>query len=255
MKISLLQTNTVWQDIPSNIYNINQQVAKIDPGTDLVILPEMFNTGFLMTPELINPQEIQDTIGRIKEWSALTRAVFTGSLIRKKGDDYYNSFFWVTPNEDVAYYDKRHLFHLAGEGDHYKAGTERVTFSHKEVTFMPQVCYDLRFPVFSRNDKDYDCLIYVANWPHPRIKAWRTLLQARAIENQCYVVGVNRVGTDANGNEYSGQSMVVDYAGEIILDAGDKEFIGNCRLDCKAMYTFREKLPFLKDRDSFTLHL
>jgi predicted amidohydrolase len=247
-----------------------EEKIKSIPRTEVVVLPEMFSTGFSMKPELLAEKMDGPTVDWMKRVAAEKRAVITGSIMIEENGHYYNRLIWMLPTGQFGYYDKRHLFAYAGEHQHYTAGTRRLIAQVKGWKLNLQVCYDLRFPVWARQKNEpvddglglvekplpeYDVLIYVANWPERRNHAWKTLLQARAIENQCYVVGVNRVGRDGNDIYHSGDSMVVDAMGEVMFTNADEELIHTITLEKEPLEKIREKLPFLEDRDVFGIGL
>lgn len=226
--------------------------------TEVVVLPEMFSTGFSMRPQQLAETMNGPTVQWMQETAARKKIILTGSLMIEEEGRYYNRLIWMLPNGQYGYYDKRHLFAFAGEDQHYAAGNKRLIASVKGFRINLMVCYDLRFPVWARQQGDssnteYDILLYVANWPERRSHAWRTLLQARAIENQCYVVGVNRVGHDGNNIYHSGNSMLVDAMGDIQFEQSHDECIHTCVLSKTALDEVRSKLPFLRDRDAFSI--
>jgi predicted amidohydrolase len=224
----------------------------LDGETDLIVLPEMFTTGFTMNPGHITHGESEQTLDWMRGIANHTGAALVGSLIFQEADAYYNRLVFMFPDGKYEYYDKRHTFTLAGEDKVYQRGNQRKSVQYKGLTFSLQICYDLRFPVWSRNTGDYDVLIYVANWPHTRLAAWDTLLKARAIENMSYVLGVNRIGKDENGLQYEGHSAVYDALGERQAFS-DREEILYATLDKKNLEQVRTTLKFLQDRDTFTL--
>jgi len=238
---------------------LEKKVNDLKEATHVVVLPEMFSTGFSMKPEILAEKMDGNAVNWMKRVAAEKKVIVTGSLIIEEEGAYYNRLIWMLPNGQFGYYDKRHLFAYAEEDKHYTAGSKRLIASVNGWKINLQVCYDLRFPVWARQqfDKDknfeYDLLIYVANWPQRRSAAWKTLLQARAIENQCYVIGVNRVGEDGNGIYHSGDSMVIDPLGEILYHKADEEDIATVTLDKQQLQTIREKFPFWKDADSFQI--
>lgn len=254
LTVSLLQTELAWEDHTANFQYLDTMLSRLQPGqADLLILPEMFTTGFSMNAaELAEP-----TQGSAYHWmaekAARLQTVVTGSFIAEVADQYYNRLLWVRPDGTFSHYDKRHLFTLAGEEKIYQPGQAHLLTELKGWTIMPLICYDLRFPVWSRNTMGYDLLIYVANWPSKRRVAWKSLLAARAIENQAYTIGVNRVGEDGNGYPHAGDTSVFDYAGAPLLQAADVESVFTLTLDPKKQDQFRSKLRFLDDRDAFTL--
>ena len=253
MKITLIQTSLSWEDAEANRNHFRNIIASINEDTDVIVLPEMFSTGFTMAPETVSEPMDGPTVTWMKKIASEGNCAVTGSVVISEGECYYNRLLFVLPDGQVKHYDKRHLFSLAGEDKAYTAGKERLVVEYKGWRICPLVCYDLRFPVFSRNTEDYDLLLYVANWPAPRIFAWDTLLQARAIENMCYVAGVNRIGQDNNGHNYPGHSQVFDALGKFVLQPSGNEGIYTIVLDKEAMLQTRSKFGFLNDRDSFTL--
>ena len=249
-----IQTSLVWHDAAANRHQLGSQLDAVDSQADLYVLPEMFNTGFTQYPDQVAEPENGETV----QWMAATARRLGGAIcgsipVRTSDNRFFNRFVLAAPDGDMLWYDKRHRFGLGGETRQYSAGPVRKVFQYRGWRILPQVCYDLRFPVFSRNTDDYDLAIYVANWPAPRRNAWSQLLIARAVENQCYVVGVNRIGSDANDIEYRGDSVVVDYQGHCVCASGQSQGYTRAELNRGAMLEFREKFPFLLDRDSFTL--
>ena len=254
LKITLLQTSLHWQQPDTNRSAIEARFADVTGKTDLILLPEMFTTGFTMAPEGLAEEEQGETLEWMQRHSRLTGAAICGSLIVSSPAGFRNRLYWVTPEGESTYYDKVHLFRMANEHEHYAAGERRLIIAYRGWRIMPQICYDLRFPVWARNRNDYDLLLYVANWPAPRRHAWRTLLQARAIENQSYVAGVNRVGRDGNGVDYSGDSLLVDFKGELMIDRAEGEvFIETGELDGAALADFRKAFPAWMDADAFSI--
>ncbi len=254
LHITLIQPDIVWEDKTANLRHYETMMATISGPRHVVVLPEMFSTGFSMAPErLAEPMD-----GASVQWMAAmakqNRCILTGSLIIEEDGKYYNRMLWVQPDGQVVHYDKRHLFAHATEDLHYTGGETRVITQVNGWRINLQVCYDLRFPVWARNrDAEYDVLLYVANWPEARSLAWKTLLQARAIENQSYVVGVNRVGKDPKGNNYTGDSSVFGPLGEVIWQQSMAEAVHTVTLEKDTLTQVREKLPFLKDADKFML--
>ncbi|MVO09819.1 nitrilase family protein [Flavobacterium sp. TP390] len=253
MRIAIFQTALIWQQPENNRNLIEKYLHTCKETFDLLILPEMFTTGFTMTPSEIAESMNGITIQWLKNLAREKKIAVTGSLIIKEQEQFYNRLVFIFPDGTLEWYDKRHLFSLAGEEKVYTKGKEKRIIEYKDWKICPLICYDLRFPVFSRNVEAYDLLIYVANWPKPRINAWNALLKARAIENMVYTVGVNRIGTDANELEYTGSSQVVDYLGNEILNAQDKQGIFVVQIDKEDMLETRKKLNFLNDRDVFQL--
>jgi predicted amidohydrolase len=254
LKIALVQSPIIWEQ-PA--LNRDFFAAKIDPiknGVDLIVLPEMFTTGFTMSPENLDVEEGGITIKWMKEMAQKKKAAIVGSIVYSENDFHFNRLFFITPEGDVKHYDKRHTFTLAGENEKYQSGKQHLIVDYKGFKLNFMICYDLRFPVWSRNTFDYDVLLYVANWPKPRIEAWDTLLKARAIENMCYCIGVNRVGRDEKGLEYVGHSAAYDTLGQQMVFS-DQEEILEVTLDKRHVSQTRDKLKFLQDRDLFTLEL
>lgn len=235
------------------------KIKSLKQPTHIVVLPEMFSTGFSMQPETLAEKMDGPTVQWMKGIAASNKIILTGSVIIEDEEQYYNRLLWVLPNGEIGYYDKRHLFAYGDEDKHYSAGSNRFIASVNGWKINLMVCYDLRFPVWARQQfhqadgYEYDVLVYVANWPERRKHAWKTLLQARAIENQCYVVGVNRVGTDGAGLTYSGDSMVADSLGSVLYQKENAEDIFTISLDKKHLTEVREKLPFWKEADAFIL--
>ncbi|MEA1785627.1 nitrilase family protein [Arenibacter sp. GZD96] len=252
LHIALLQSELIWESPQQNRDVFTEKITALPKDTDLVILPEMFTTGFTMHPENISKKEGATTLHWMQTLSQENNIAITGSVVFFEDGHYYNRLLFVEPNGKVAVYNKRHTFTLSGEDKVYKAGTEKLIVNYKDFSICPLICYDLRFPVWSRNVDRYDVLLYVANWPKPRIKAWDTLLQARAIENMAYCIGVNRVGKDEVGHEYPGHSAVYGVLGETLAFATTEETI-KVTLKKEPLSTAREKLKFLEDKDHFSL--
>jgi omega-amidase len=261
MKITTIQTQLFWEDKEKNLDHFNGLIDAIDEPTDLIVLPEMFSTGFSMNPVKTAETHLGDTFQWLQKKSKEKNAAITGSIAVKEGDNYYNRLHWVNPDGTYDFYDKRHLFRMAKEDEVYTAGTKKIIKQVNGFNVLPLVCYDLRFPVWSRNgfDRtankwDYDVLIYVANWPEVRNYPWKQLLIARAIENQCYVVGLNRIGKDGNGFDHSGDSVVLNPRGEIISNtAAHLESIETIGLDMIYLEEFRKVFPVGLDSDRFEL--
>lgn len=253
MKVALFQTKLAWEKPEKNRKFIEEYVFNEIHPFDLLVLPEMFTSGFTMNPAIVAEAMDGQTIQWLQALAKMKNCAITGSLVIEEKGKYFNRMVFVFPSGEIEYYDKRHLFTLAGENQKYQAGKQKKIVQYLDYKFCLQVCYDLRFPVFARNVEDYDVLLYVANWPKPRISAWDALLKARAIENMCYTIGVNRIGFDANELEYVGHSQVVDYLGNIAVDCESEQGIFIYELDKTAMMTTRQKLNFLNDRDAFEL--
>jgi predicted amidohydrolase len=259
LSFTLIQTNLHWEDKATNLQRLEQKINGIKDPTHIVVLPEMFTTGFSMKPEQLAETMEGETVQWMKRVAASKKIILTGSAIIEEEGNYYNRLLWVLPNGQVGFYDKKHLFAYGEEDQHYSSGKQRFITSVNGWKINLMVCYDLRFPVWTRqqyhqvNGFEYDVLIYVANWPERRNHAWKTLLQARAIENQCYVIGVNRVGTDGIGLNYSGDSMVADPLGQPLYHKANEEDVFTVTFDRKHLNEIREKLPFWKDADPFIL--
>ena len=253
LKIAIIQTNLYWQDASRNRAQLLSKVKSITNKPDVVVLPEMFTTGFSMQPQGLAETMKGDTIKWMVNLASEVKSALCGSLIIKEDNKYYNRFVFVEPNGTIKTYDKKHTFTLAGEHKVYSAGNNKVVIDYKGWRICPLVCYDLRFPVWARNTEDYDVLIYVANWPKPRINAWDALLKARAIENMSYCVGVNRVGKDVNNHQYTGHSAVYNGLGEALSDINEDEHIEIVELNRNHITSIRSKLKFLEDKDDFIL--
>lgn len=254
LTITLLQEALYWENPTANVALFTEKIAALPP-TDLIILPEMFSTGFSMnTAALAEPADNSPTLAWMKEQAQSKQAVLTGSLIIQEQDQYYNRLYWVTPEGEVQYYNKKHLFTMAKEEEHYSPGTTRLIVEYKGWKIAPFICYDLRFPVWNRNVQgQYDLAIYVANWPQKRAHHWRSLLLARAIENQAYVAAVNVVGVDGKGFEYSGDSSIIDPAGNLLAYQAHQPAVLTSILSKELLYTTRQKLPFLGDQEDYQL--
>jgi omega-amidase len=254
LNISLVQPDIVWEDKEANRRQYEQLIQNIKEKKEIVVLPEMFSTGFSMAPERLAEPMTGDTVQWMKNMAAKHRCILTGSLIIEEEGKYYNRLLWVQPDGNMGHYDKRHLFAFAEEDRHYSAGNKRLIVQVKGWRICVQVCYDLRFPVWARNQGDeYDVLLYVANWPERRSLAWKTLLQARAIENMSYTVGVNRVGKDGNDIYHSGDSSVFGPLGEVVWQQAHDAVVHTVTLEKQVMQSVRERFPFLKDGDKFVL--
>ena len=248
MKVTILQRNIEWANPVLNVQRAEEVIAR-NAGADLYVLPEMFSTGFCTQPEGIAEPSDSDTLKWMQRKAAETNAAIAGSIAVEENGKFYNRFYFVKPDGSVTYYDKKHLFTYGGEHLRFTAGEERVVVEWRGVRILLEVCYDLRFPIWARNRGDYDMILYVASWPTPRVAAWSALLVARAIENQCYVAGVNRVGTDP-ACEYCGGSVIIDPYGKTISACADNEETeAMAEIDMEALEAFREKFPVLKDAD------
>lgn len=249
MKITMVQTILHWENIEANLNMLNGKVKEIS-NTDIIILPEMFSTGFSMNAVSFSEKMDGTAMKWLKKTAAAKNAAICGSLIIQENDNFFNRFIFMKPDGYYYQYDKKHLFSMAKEDEIYEAGNKKLIFDYLGWRICPFICYDLRFPIWNRNLEDYDLAIYVANWPERRSYHWRSLLTARAIENQCYTAAVNRVGTDGKGLYYSGDSSLIDPAGEIIYHIQDIEEIRTIEINKNHLMDIRTKLPFLKDRDN-----
>ena len=253
MKIALIQVPLFWENPKLNRDYFEEKINAIAENVDLIILPEMFTSGFTMNPKAVAETMQGDTILWLKNLAKAKNAAITGSLVIEKNGHFFNRLVFVFPSGEIQKYDKKHLFTLAGEDQIYTSGNQKLLVEYKGFKICPLICYDLRFPVFARNTEDYDVLIYVANWPKIRINAWDSLLKARAIENMCYTIGVNRIGEDANQHEYIGHSQVVDFLGNYNIEPQETEGVFMTNLDKNLLLETRQKFGFLNDRDVFKL--
>jgi predicted amidohydrolase len=257
IKFTLIQTALAWENKGANLEALSKKIMAIEEPTEIIILPEMFATGFSMQPALFAETMEGPTVDWMRRLAEVKKSIITGSIIMEENGQYYNRLIWMLPNGQLGYYDKRHLFAFAGEDQHYHAGQKRLIASVKGWKINLQICYDLRFPVWARqqinenNESEYDVLLYVANWPEKRNHAWKTLLTARAIENQCYTIGVNRIGLDGNNIMHSGDSMVVGPLGEILYHCAYEEDIFHITLQKEELSKTRTQFPFWKDADFF----
>ncbi len=257
LSVTLIQTALFWEDKNRNLAMLEDKIMGIDEKTNLVILPEMFSTGFSMRPSVLAETMDGQTIEWMKKISNAKKIIVTGSIIIEDNGHYFNRLIWMLPNGNYGFYDKRHLFAYAGEDQHYTAGNKRLITSVNGWKINLQICYDLRFPVWARQQSnespEYDLIIYVANWPERRNHAWKTLLTARAIENQSYVIGVNRVGEDGNQINHSGDSMLIDPLGNILFSKEQEEVIHSFVLTKDSLNQTRNEFPFWKDADQFNI--
>lgn len=253
LRVTMIQADLAWQDPATNRRNLAAHFRGLAGHTDLIALPEMFTTGFSMEARSLAETMAGATVGWLREEAAAIGCAITGSLIVEDGGQHYNRLVWATPDGSLAHYDKRHLFRMAREQDHYASGSQRLLVELKGWRVCPLVCYDLRFPVWSRNRGDYDVLLYVANWPSRRRSAWSALLRARAIENACYVVGVNRVGKDGNGASYSGDSVALDFLGQVLGGDRGGDFVETVVFDRESLAVFHREFPVHLDADDFEL--
>ncbi|WP_248724878.1 amidohydrolase [Seonamhaeicola sp. ML3] len=254
LKIALIQSDLVWENPKQNRVNFEEKIKSISAEVDLIVLPEMFTTGFTMNAQGLAESMQGETVAWMKTMVSKFNTAIIGSIITSEAQKFYNRLLFVEPTGGVITYDKKHTFTLAGEDKIYSKGTARVIIDYKGWKICPLICYDLRFPVWARNTEDYDVLLYVANWPKPRVSAWDALLKARAIENMSYCIGVNRVGVDGINIEYCGHSAVYDVLGEMITNfQPNKEQIEIVTLEKQHIKKYRNALKFLDDKDDFTL--
>lgn len=251
LKVAFVQCPLEWESPVENRKRIEALVKEHNPSCDILVLPETFTTGFSIRPEMTEEWN-GETLAWMKELAHQTKAMVMGSFLVKAGAKAYNRLALVH-TDGVKHYDKRHTFSLAKEGEHIAQGTQRVIHPFKGWNIRPLICYDLRFPVWCRNQEDTDFMVFVANWPERRVYPWKQLLIARAIENQCYVLGVNRIGEEPSGIAYTGQSCLIDPMGELIVDAQDQAGIFQGELNRDFLEKIRQKLNFQADRDSFTI--
>jgi len=248
-----IQANLVWENIDANLDMMESMTEKMLPDTHLIILPETFSTGFTMQSDLFAESEDGKALQWMKRMARDKQAVISGSVIIREKEQIFNRLYWVSAQGIEGFYDKRHLFRMGREDQHFTPGSERSVFSLGNFRFLPQICYDLRFPVFSRNVGDYDVLFYVANWPVHRHMVWETLLRARAIENQSYVLGTSRSGVDGLGVGHAGGSCAIDPKGHVLQCLGEEPGLLTSTLDLKKLREFRDKFPAWKDADRFTI--
>ena len=254
LRVSIVQSNLHWENPQANRAHFSKILSPLANTTDLIVLPEMFTTGFSMNAEHLSETQNGDTLQWLITTSKLLSCAIVGTIIIKDGDDFYNRLLFVTPLGEIHTYDKKHTFTLAGEHQVFTSGATRVFIEYLGFKICPLICYDLRFPVWARNNVGYDVLLYTANWPQKRIAAWDVLLQARAIENMSYCIGVNRIGQDGNGHMYSGHSAVYDCLGkQLSTQEYETAFIQTITLDKQHIQSTRDALEFLKDADDFTL--
>ncbi len=258
LKIAFVQSDLYWNDTHANLLHFEKHLQALSEAVDLVVLPEMFNTGFLVEPQKMPATAAVQAVEWLRQQANTYQTVFCASLIVQDNGRYYNRLHWVQPNGNIHFYNKRHLFTYGNEDRYFDAGTNALVVQLKNWHIKPLICYDLRFPVWAKNNLqqgcyDYDMLIYIANWPASRMHAWRTLLQARAIENQVYVLGVNRVGADANGTMHSGSSLLISPKGDIISTEVNKgeESVQIHTLSYEILQQFRQDFPVGNDWDTF----
>ncbi len=253
MKIALIQSSLFWENPEKNKKKLEEKINAIAGPIDLIVLPEMFTSGFTMHPNLVAEPMQGETMVWLQKLAKAKNAAITGSLVITDNGNFYNRLVFVFPSGEVQFYDKRHLFTLAGEDKKYTAGKDKVIINYLGWKICPLICYDLRFPVFARNSEEYDVLLYIANWPNTRINAWDALLKARAIENMCYTIGVNRIGVDANHHICNGHSKVQDYLGRAIIEPQESDGVFIATLERTSLLETRQKLGFLNDKDDFDI--
>ncbi|WP_367756585.1 amidohydrolase [Flavobacterium sp. WC2430] len=253
MKVAVIQSAIVWENPEANRNYFEEKINAIEESVNLIVLPEMFTTGFTMEPAQVAEPMNGKTVLWMQVLAKAKNCAITGSVVMEENSNFYNRMLFVFPSGEIQHYDKRHLFTLAGEDKVYSRGAQKLIVDYLGWKICPLVCYDLRFPVFSRNLEDYDILIYVASWPKTRIKAWDTLLAARAIENMSYAIGVNRIGKDNNGYEYVGHSQMLDFLGESLIEPMEQEGVFITILDKSKLIEVRKKLNFLGDKDNFEI--
>lgn len=257
LRVSLVQSHIIWEDREENLGYYGELLRRIQGKADIALLPETFTTGFSMNAPVLADVSDGETVAAVKGWAKKYDMAIAGSFIATENGRYFNRGFFITPEGDVSFYDKRHLFRMANENEHYTAGTSRLIVPYKGWNICLIICYDLRFPVWCRNvNNEYDVLLCCANWPEARRKVWKTLLEARAMENMAYVCGVNRVGMDGNGINFRGDSLVFSPKGKKLANAGKREEVTRtCTLDKGELENFRAKFPCWEDMDSFTIDL
>ncbi len=251
LRLTTVQSDLFWEDVPANLEMFSAKLEYLKGRTEIVVLPEMFTTGFSMNVEKFAEDMEGQTMNWMTHQSRKLGAVIIGSFIAEENGNFYNRLVWMQPDGQFHTYDKRHLFTLLGEEKQFTAGDEKLVVEWKGWKVCPLICYDLRFPVWSRNTEDYDLLIYIANWPEKRHLHWKTLLRARAIENQCFTVGVNRIGKDGNGNNHEGDTAVIDYSGVVQYRVAGMEDMFTAKFTKTDLEKFRQQLNFLPDQDKF----
>lgn len=254
LKVALIQSDLVWENPRRNRINFKSKINTLKGQTDVIVLPEMFSTGFTMNAGAVAETMNGETVSWMKQMAKSNDSAIVGSLVISEDNKFYNRLLFVEPSGEISIYNKRHAFTLVGEEKIYSAGIEKVIIDYKGWKICPLICYDLRFPVWARNIEDYDVLLYVANWPKPRVAAWDALLKARAIENMTYCIGVNRVGVDGVNSVYSGHSGAYDVLGQQMTSfIPEQEKIELITLEKRHITAYRNKFKFLNDKDTFTL--
>ncbi|MCB0662215.1 MAG: amidohydrolase [Saprospiraceae bacterium] len=253
LTVTLVQKDLIWEDVAANLQHLDDLLSRQPISTDVLFLPEMFTTGFSMDPQKTAEPMDGSAVQWMKKQAQVLDAAVCGSLIIEENGQYYNRLIWMRPDGTFDTYDKRHLFTLANEHQHYQQGDKRLVTTWRGWKICPLICYDLRFPVWSRNTVDFDLLVYVANWPKTRITHWKNLIRARAVENQCYGIALNRIGIDGSKLEYSGHSTIVDFNGTALYEAMQVEDVFTLSLDKEKLDHYKERFQFLQDRDSFEI--
>ena len=260
LSVTVIQSATHWESVEANLAMFEEKIWEIEEASDIIVLPEMFSTGFSMSSEELAEPMNFTAFKWMRQMASQSRAVVTGSVIIKEAGNYYNRLIWMEPDGNYSYYDKRHLFRMADEHSHYTAGEKKLIVDYKGWKICPLICYDLRFPVWSRNTTkengeglEFDLLIYAANWPAARVNAWDTLLRARAIENLSYSIGVNRIGIDGSDIPYNGHSAIIDPKGNELFFGDDKEVIHTATLSYNDLQSYRAKFPAHQDADDFKI--
>lgn len=255
LKISLIQSDLHWEDINANIQQLEIKINQLDP-TDLIVLPEMFTTGFTMNSRALAVDMNGGEVSWMKRMASSKNSLIVGSMIVKEQGKFFNRLIWAFPDGKIEFYDKRHLFRMAEENSFFDAGKKRTIIQYKGWNINGLICYDLRFPIWSRSIKnEYDLLIYVASWPEPRRTAWKDLLKARAHENQCFVVGVNRAGEDGKGMFYTGDSAMIDFKGTYLIEPFEGDGVKSHSINLKELKDYKEKFPAYMDADNFNIEI
>lgn len=255
LSVHIIQYDIVWQDAEANRKNIENIISRESKSCDIIVLPEAFNSGFAVEAQSIAETIDGKTISWLMDKAEEYGCAICGSLFVNDKNNYYNRFVFASPDRTLQYYDKRHLFSIGGEDKIFSKGENRIIFNYKGWRILPSICYDIRFPVWSRNNLNYDIMINVANWDKSRINVWNTLLKARAIENQCYTIGVNRIGNDGSGSAYNGNSSIIDYKGNPIIELGNNCEVGKAVLSYSSLHSFRSKFNTLADIDNFDIKM
>jgi len=260
LKIAIVQGPIVWEDRNANLRYFEKQIEEVGRSADIILLPEMFDSGFTMNVSKASQHTNGPALQWMRTWSQKSEALILGSVIVQDRGQYFNRLLWVEPSGDFYHYNKRHLFRMGDEHKTYSQGSKKLIRTWKGWRICPLICYDLRFPVWSRNrlmpdtgEPEYDLLIYLANWPAPRVTVWNTLLQARALENQAFVAGVNRIGTDGEEISYNGHSQLIDYKGAVVMNSGEEANTHIVEIDKQPLLDFRQKFPAYLDADPYEI--